>query len=292
MRTRWSDTPKPPGHRCGWRSTVRPSTSVSRRAMEPGAAPGVYALVGTARTWEQDLWVSRARRRSMGGRVARERGRDPRLLGFPSGPVGRDRAAQWLRPAARHGRPPDQRSDPMVDRCRRWLPGHHRRPDVCGSRRGYASDPPPHGARRRPAPRTRSRWSRSRSRSARSPRRGKPGVRLLGSMLDELGSDSIPAASVLEQRLHAVVKLAGLPALVPPVPVSWTAGREGLCRRRVARCPADHRGGQPPLAHPRRRPLSRPPPRSGSRSSWLAGAARDARAPRVGCRRSQPTRFA
>ena len=46
-------------------------------------------------------------------------------------------------------------------------------------------------------------------------RRGKPGVRMLGSVLDELGPGAIPAASVLEQRLHAVVGRAGLPALIP-----------------------------------------------------------------------------
>lgn len=45
-------------------------------------------------------------------------------------------------------------------------------------------------------------------------RPGKPGVRLLGSVLDELGPGSIPAASVLEQRLYDSVEQAGLPPLV------------------------------------------------------------------------------
>jgi hypothetical protein len=50
-------------------------------------------------------------------------------------------------------------------------------------------------------------------------RRGKPGVRLLGSVLDDLGPGSIPAASVLERRLFGVVEGAGLPPLVRQFPL-------------------------------------------------------------------------
>ena len=96
-------------------------------------------------------------------------------------------------------------------------------------------------------------------------RRGKPGVRLLGSVLDELGSDAIPAASVLEQQLHAVVKLAGLPALVP---------QYAFPGRQVVKGCVDGAWPDAQLIieadsrrwHTRVEDLSRPPPRSGGGS--------------------------
>lgn len=46
-------------------------------------------------------------------------------------------------------------------------------------------------------------------------RQGKPGVRLLGSVLDELGPGAVLPATALEQRLHAIVERGGLPPLIP-----------------------------------------------------------------------------
>lgn len=45
-------------------------------------------------------------------------------------------------------------------------------------------------------------------------RKGKPGVHLLGSVLDELGPGVTMASTALERRLHAVVEHAGLPSLI------------------------------------------------------------------------------
>ncbi|WP_436795783.1 DUF559 domain-containing protein [Actinospongicola halichondriae] len=59
-------------------------------------------------------------------------------------------------------------------------------------------------------------------------RRGKPGVRILTTLLDERGPGTVPAQSMLEGTFFGLVRRAGLPAPVRQYPLPRSDGAVGL----------------------------------------------------------------
>ncbi len=179
--------------------------------------PGVYAMAGAQSTYEQRLWVAvlAAGRQAVVSFEAAAAVHG--VLGFPKGPLVVTVAHSG------YARLPGIRVRQISDLTGEWCTSINGLP-ITTTARTFVD-------LAAVSRRLRLRMALDDARSAGKvrleevavalaavARPGKPGVRMLGSVLDELGPGSVLAPTVLEQRLYDTVERAGLPPLVRQFP--------------------------------------------------------------------------